>query len=64
MVTESSYSVPRMPGIVKAAQRKVSQMNFVQVSKSFALISTLAALFGAQAALAQDVTGAGARHSC
>jgi phosphate transport system substrate-binding protein len=49
-----------MPGIVKAAQRKVSQMNFVQVSKSFALISTLAALFGAQAALAQDVTGAGA----
>lgn len=60
MVTESSYSVPRMPGIVKAAQRKVSQMNFVQVSKSFALISTLAALFGAQAALAQDVTGAGA----
>ncbi|MCY4754843.1 phosphate ABC transporter substrate-binding protein PstS [Pelomonas aquatica] len=35
-------------------------MNFVQVSKSFALISTLAALFGAQAALAQDVTGAGA----
>ncbi|CAM3884041.1 phosphate ABC transporter substrate-binding protein PstS [Roseateles saccharophilus] len=49
-----------MPVIVKPAQRKVSQMNFVQVSKSFALISTLAGLFGAQAALAQDVTGAGA----
>ena len=32
-------------------------MNFVQVSKSIALV---AGLFGAQAALAQDVTGAGA----
>jgi phosphate transport system substrate-binding protein len=32
-------------------------MNFVQVSKSFAIV---ASLFGAQAALAQDVTGAGA----
>jgi phosphate transport system substrate-binding protein len=46
-----------MPVIVKPAQRKVSQMNFVQVSKSLALV---AGLFGTQMALAQDVTGAGA----
>ena len=47
-----------MPTIVKTALRKVSQMKFVQVSKSFALA---AALVGAQVALAQDVTGAGAQ---
>jgi phosphate transport system substrate-binding protein len=46
-----------MPSIVKTASRKVSQMNFVQVSKSLAVV---ASLFGAQVALAQDVTGAGA----
>jgi len=49
-----------MPYIVKTALRKVSQMKSVQVSKSLALISTMAGLFGAQVALAQDVTGAGA----
>jgi len=46
-----------MPAIVKTAVRKVSQMNVVQVSKSLALV---VGLFGAQVALAQDVTGAGA----
>jgi phosphate transport system substrate-binding protein len=46
-----------MPPIVKTAVRKVSQMKFVQVSKSLALAVSL---FGAQVALAQDVTGAGA----
>lgn len=46
-----------MTVIVKTATRKVSQMNFVQVSKSLAIV---ASLFGAQVALAQDVTGAGA----
>lgn len=56
-VTDPSYLVPRMLAIVKTALRKVSQMNFVQVSKSLALV---AGLFGAQVALAQDVTGAGA----
>lgn len=35
-------------------------MNFVQVSKSLALAATVAGLFGASAAQAQDVTGAGA----
>jgi phosphate transport system substrate-binding protein len=43
--------------IVKPALRKVSQMKFVQVSKSLAIVVSL---FGAQVALAQDVTGAGA----
>jgi len=46
-----------MTGIVKTALRKVYQMNFVQASKSLVLV---ASIFGAQAALAQDVTGAGA----
>lgn len=46
-----------MTVIVKTALRKVCQMNFVQVSKSIALV---AGLMGAQAVLAQDVTGAGA----
>ena len=46
-----------MPVIVKPALRKVSQMKFVQVSKSLAIVVSL---FGAQVALAQDVTGAGA----
>lgn len=46
-----------MSVIVKPAQRKVSQMNFVQVSMSLTLV---VGLFGTQVALAQDVTGAGA----
>lgn len=60
MVTEPSHSVPRMQVIVKAATRKVFQMNFVQVSKSLALAASVAGLFGVSAAQAQDVTGAGA----
>ena len=49
-----------MPDIPKAAMRKVSQMNFVQISKSFGLVVSMAGLFSATAAQAQDVTGAGA----
>ena len=45
---------------MSTAKRKVFQMNFVQVSKSLALAASVAGLFGAQAARAQDVTGAGA----
>lgn len=56
-VTEPSHSVPRMQGIVKTAVRKVSQMKFVQVSKSLALV---VGLVGTQVVFAQDVTGAGA----
>ena len=49
-----------MADVVKTAQRKVFQMNFVQVSKSLALAASVAGLFGVSAAQAQDVTGAGA----